>query len=210
MWIDINFNVGDFGEKWSKVSSNTTVKLFNQFYHHCASFNYHLSAHQFEISKFDVSNTCLLEYAAEPLKWITQSLRQNVCTLQRKVQSLELKDNYWHIVVTEPKNELNPEILQSKNIILAIGSEPKSLPFDHLPEIPLTIALNPEALSRECHSDDVIAVFGSSHSAILILKTLLENTNVRQVINFYREPLRYAVYFDDWILFDNTKVDPNV
>lgn len=204
VWIDPDFNVGDFGSKWSLVSSNTKVKLFNQFYHHCAAFNYQTVAQQFEISKFDEHNTCLLEYAAQPLQWITQSLRQRVFTLQKKAQCLELKDHYWHITVSESGNDLNQEILQSKNVILAIGSEPKSLQFDNLDEIPLTTALNPEALRQTCNTNDVIAVFGSSHSAIIILKSLLEQTHVRQVINFYREPLRYAVYFDDWILFDDT------
>lgn len=46
VWIDPDFNVGDFGSKWSKVSSNTSVKLFNQFYQHCAAFNYQTVAKQ--------------------------------------------------------------------------------------------------------------------------------------------------------------------
>lgn len=204
VWIDTDFNVGDFGSKWSKVSSNTQVKLFNQFYHHCSSFNYQAAAHQFEISQLDESKTCLLEYAAQPLKWITQSLRQRIFTLQKKVQHLSLADHHWHITVTEPNTELNPKMIQAKNVILAIGSEPKSLKYDHLYEIPLATALNPEALNQECDADDCLAVFGSSHSAIIILQSLLEKTKVRQVINFYKNPLRYAVYFDDWILFDDT------
>lgn len=202
-WIDPEFNAGDFGSKWSKVSSNTSVKLFKRFYQYCASFNYQTVADQFKINQFDESDTCLLEYAAAPLKWITQSLRKKIFTFQKRAQHLELKNHYWHISLTD-SNERNPETLLAKNVILAIGSEPKSLQFDHLNEIPLTTALNPEALNQACKDTDVVAVFGSSHSAIIILKSLLEQTNVRHVINFYQDPLRYAVYFDDWILFDDT------
>jgi hypothetical protein len=209
IWIDPDFNVGDFGSQWSNVSSNTSVKLFNRFYHHCASFNYEAVAHQFEISQFDEKNTCLLKYAAEPLKWITQTFRETIFSLQKKVLHLELKDHHWHMTVSDTHNNFNSTILLSKNVILAIGSEPKSLQFDNLYEIPLATALDPIALSQACEADDVVAVFGSSHSAIIILKTLLEETNVRQIINFYQEPLRYAVYFEDWILFDDTGLKGN-
>ena len=208
IWIDPDFKVGDFGTKWSKVSSNTSVKLFNRFYHHCTSFNYQTVAHQFEINQFNEHETCLLEYAAQPLKWITQSLRQKIFTLQKKIKHLELKDQHWNISVIQ-SNDSNPEILLAKNVILATGSEPKSLQFENIYEIPLTTALNPEALNQACEPEDVVAVFGSSHSAIIILKSLLEQTNVRQVINFYQDPLRYAVYFDDWILFDDTGLKGN-
>lgn len=209
VWIDPDFTVGDFGSKWSKVSSNTSVKLFNRFYHHCASFAYSTVANQFEISQFDEQDTCLLEHAAQPLKWITQTLRQKICTLPKKVQHLELKDHHWNITITEADQNVHAEILPAKNVILAIGSEPKSLQFDHVHEIPLTTALNPEALKQACEADDVVAVFGSSHSAIIILKSLLEYTNVRHIINFHQDPLRYAVYFDDWILFDDTGLKGN-
>lgn len=208
IWIDPDFNVGDFGTKWFNVSSNTSVKLFNQFFNHCHSFNYPSVAHQFEINQFDEHETCLLEYAAQPLRWITQSLRQKIASLAKKVQHLELKNHHWHVSAINP-NGSNPEVLFAENVILAMGSEPKSLKFENIYEIPLATALNPEALSQECEPDDVIAVFGSSHSAIIILKSLLEQTHVRQVINFYQDPLRYAVYFDDWILFDDTGLKGN-
>jgi hypothetical protein len=207
IWIDPDFNVGDFGSKWCKVSSNTSVKLFNRFYNHCSSFDYPSVADHFEITGFDESATCLLEYAAQPLRWITQSLTQRVPSVFKKVEHLELKNHHWHITLNN--NKMLPDVLQAKNIILAIGSDPKSLQFEYLDEIPLIAALDPEMLSLACHADDVIAVFGSSHSAIIILKNLLEQTNVRQVINLYQNPLRYAVYFDDWVLFDDTGLKGN-
>jgi len=46
-------------------------------------------------------------------------------------------------------------------------------------------------------------VFGSSHSAVLAIRNLLE-AGTGRVINFSRSPLRYAVDYGDWILYDNT------
>ena len=47
-----------------------------------------------------------------------------------------------------------------------------------------------------------VAVFGSSHSAMIVLPNLLANP-VAKVINFYRSPLEYAVYLKGWTLFDD-------
>ena len=69
--------------------------------------------------------------------------------------------------------------------------------------MPLSIALNPQLLKSQVTSKDTLAVFGSSHSAILAIKNIIENTEAK-VINFYRSQLRYAVYLDDNILFDTT------
>jgi hypothetical protein len=39
---------------------------------------------------------------------------------------------------------------------------------------------------------------------MIIIKALLEQCQIKKVINFYRDALRYAVQFPDWILFDDT------
>ena len=54
-------------------------------------------------------------------------------------------------------------------------------------------------------ADDVIGVIGSSHSGVLALMNLLQMKNGPRVINFYRSPLRYAIYLEDGrIAYDNT------
>ena len=204
LWIDPDFSVGDFGSKWCKVSSNTSVKLFKRFYNHCNSFDYPSVAHHFKITQLDDSETCLLEYAAEPLRWITDSFRQKIHTICNIVDNIELKHHYWHITFKNFSDSIPTESIRSKNIILAIGSEQKHLDYDNLSHIPLTTALDPDQLRLNCHPNDTIAVFGSSHSAIIILQSLIEQTNVQRIINFYQNPLRYAIYFDDWILFDDS------
>jgi cation diffusion facilitator CzcD-associated flavoprotein CzcO len=201
-WLDPEFKVGDFGAKWRNVSSNTKVKLFLKYFEECKSFQYPISTNDFAITKADPQKTCLLTLAAEPLQWITDHLKHKVHSIQGKAQKLKLYDRHWEITLTD-------SILRAKNVVLATGAEPKSLPFSGIEEIPLATALDPDKLKTTCNKEDVVAVFGASHSAIIILKTLLENCQIKKVVNFYLSPLRYAVYFDDWILFDDTGLKGN-
>lgn len=196
-WLDPEFKVGDFGTKWRKVSSNTRVKLFTRFYEACHAFQFSSSPKHYEIHTVDPNETCLLSIAADPLQWITDHLKSTVHSIIGKVLHLKLFDRHWEVTLADKK-------VRAKNIILATGAEPKSLSFTGITEIPLEIALDPDQLALACDKDDVVAVFGSSHSAIIIIKTLLEACQVKKVVNFFLEPLRYAVYFEDWILFDDT------
>lgn len=201
-WLDPEFNVGDFGTRWRKVSSNTRVELFLKFFEECDSYQYSSSSKDFAIKKADPEKTCLLALAADPLQWITNNLKDKVHAFHRKAQQLKLHDRHWEITLADSK-------LRAKNVVVATGAEPKSLSFSGVKEIPLYAALDPDKLESICNKEDVIAVFGASHSAIIILKTLLEKCCVKKVINFYLGPLRYAIYFDDWILFDDTGLKGN-
>lgn len=195
-WIDPEFAVGDFGTKWLKVSSNTKVGLFLKFFENCQAFKYSKAPH-FEIQKADPTKTCLLHLAAAPLQWITDHLKNTVSTFKEKAQSLQFENNFWKI-------KSSNIILETENIIFAPGAEPKSLKFPNVTEIPLPIALDPDKLNAICNPEETIAVFGSSHSAIVALENLLDKCTIKKVINFYLLPLRYAIYYDDWILFDDT------
>lgn len=197
VWIDPHFEVGDFGTKWLKVSSNTKVGLFNRFLHAAMAFEFEKCPKKFALSTIDSEATCELSIAAEPLKWVTQQLSQKVHAIHDVAHRFKLANRHWEITLSD-------KVISAKNVILAIGAEPKNLPYSSPHPIPLEVALNPELLQKECKTDDTVAVFGSSHSAIIILKSLLENCSVRQVINFYQSPLKYAVYLPDMILFDDT------
>jgi cation diffusion facilitator CzcD-associated flavoprotein CzcO len=196
-WLDPEFKVGDFGTKWCNVSSNTRVNLFLKYFNECNAFEYSSAPKDFAINKTDPNKTCLLALAAEPLQWITDNLKSKVNAVNEKVQKLKPHDRHWEITLINSK-------LRAKNVVIATGADPKSLIFPGIEEIPLTTALDPDKLASACNNNDTVAVFGSSHSAVIILKTLLEQCDIKKVINFYLSPLRYAVYFDDWILFDDT------
>jgi hypothetical protein len=196
LWIDPEFRVGDFGTRWRNVTSNTRVELFNKFLHAYQSFDY-ASAPDFPINHAAPKETCYLREMADPLQWISDHLKQTVHAVVDKVKHLKPENDYWQLTLTDQK-------LLSKKVILATGCEPTSLNYTGINEIPIHIALDPQKLAAACDSNDTIAVFGSSHSAILILKTLNETPAVKKIINFYRQDLRYAVHFEDYILFDDT------
>lgn len=197
-WIDPSFKVGDLGEKWRAVSSNTKVKLFLYYLKECRSFRFDM-APDFELKHLDEESTCLLGAIADPLLWVSDHLKLAVHSIEDKAQSLSLHNNRWEIA-------LKKKTIHSRNVILAYGSTPKKLSYPNLTEIPLETALGDQKLSGL--QNDTVAVFGSSHSAILILQNLIE-AGAKKIINFYQSPLKYALYQDDWILFDNTGLKGN-
>src|SRR3990167_5963346 len=197
VWIDPAFQVGDFGTHWRNVSSNTKVKLFLQFLKSSPAFQYANHQQNFELDQVNPEETCFLRLMTEPLQWITDHfLSRKISSIRGFADTLFLQNKYWHI-------EFANSQVQSKNIILAIGSEPKKLQCAQMPIIPLMFAMDDTQIKNYISAQDTIAVFGSSHSAILVLRHLVE-AKVKRIINFYRSPLRYAVYFDDWTLFDDT------
>lgn len=195
-WIDRTFTVGDFGTLWRNVPSNTRVKLFIQFLNACQSFNYSNSASAFEINRIDPETTCSLCVMAEPLQSVTDNLKNTVNAITAFAENLFFINHTWHI-------GLEKSTIQAKNVILAIGAEPKSLPFPSLPVIPLSAGMDGTQITKHITNDDTIAVFGSSHSAVLALRNLVE-IKAKHIINFYRSPLQYAVFLDNQILFDDT------
>ncbi len=197
LWIDPAFKVGDFGEKWCYVPSNTQVSLFLQFLHACKSFHFIEVQHDFEITNLEINDTCELRYMAEPLMWVTQRLQQQVDHQIGHVKSLYMHNHAWQIKLDDD-NEL-----RAKQVICAVGSEPKSLEYDNIEVIHFDIAMNPVKLASTCDAGDHVAVFGSSHSAVLAMRNLV-HAGVTKITNFYHSPLRYAVYLDDWIMYDDS------
>lgn len=196
VWIDPKFSVGDFGTTWRNVISNTKVELFLKFLHICKAFDYQQSTQSFALNEAQKNKTCLLHLMADALQWVSLQLKNKVTCVEDFAEKLSLNKRLWHI-------KLKQSDLQASNVILAIGAEPKNLSYLHPAIIPLQDALNPEKLNAQITADDTVAVFGSSHSAVLALRNLMA-CSVKQVINFYQFPLMYAVYLEDWILFDDT------
>ena len=194
-WVDPKFKVGDLGEKWRRVSSNTKVKLFTKFLEECDVFRYRM-APDHKLKHLDPETTCLLGEIADPLQWVSDHLKVAVHAYENKATTLNLKNQAWEV-------EMDGETLLSKNVILSTGSTPKKLNFPALGEIPIEVALDDEKIAQENLGSDTVAVFGASHSSMIVLKNLL-NAGAKKIINFYLSPLKYALYMDDWILFDNT------
>jgi hypothetical protein len=168
-----------------------------KFFHASAAFEYANSGVDFPINQLSREETCPLHFVSQPLQWISNTLKTKVRALQGLAENLSLNDRAWTITLKNTQ-------VKAKNVILAIGAEPKKLTYSaDAVAIELQDAIDVNRLKNHISRDDVVAVFGSSHSAILILRNLIEHST-KQIINFYRSPLVYAVYLDDWILFDNT------
>jgi len=194
-WIDPEFGAGDVGGKWRAVSSNTQVRLFLDYLNASPSFRF-ADAPAFELTTLDPEQTCPLGLVADPLVWVCRQLCDRVSPLRTTATELWLRDRRWTIRTGQGD-------ITSQNVILAIGSVPRKLGYPGLEEIPIETALDPRRLEQVALDGATVAVFGSSHSSMIALPNLLARP-ARKVINFYRSPLKYAVYLDDWILFDDT------
>lgn len=194
-WIDPEFAAGDIGAKWRSVSSNTKVGTFLEYLNGSSAFRFS-EAPPMPLTKTDPEETCTLALVAEPLSWVTERLRERVDTVETTVTALVLENRQWRI-------ETQQRDLTSASVILAPGATARKLNYPRLQEIPLEVALDPEKLADEPLENATVAVFGSSHSSMIALPHLLRHP-VAKVVNFYRSPLKYAIYLDDWILFDDS------
>jgi cation diffusion facilitator CzcD-associated flavoprotein CzcO len=194
-WIDPAFAAGDLGQKWRAVSSNTIAETFLNFLNGSAAFRFS-QAPSLPLHDVDPEQTCALDLVADPLLWITAHLRERVHVFQTTARSLFLGNRHWRI-------ETEQQEVVAENVVLAVGAVPKKLAYPGLQEIPVEVALDPERLAEQSLDGATVAVFGASHSSMIVLPNLLRHP-VKQVINFYQSPLKYAVYLDDWILFDDS------
>lgn len=196
LWIDPFFTVGSLGRFWQNVSSNTTVRLFHDFLNASSAFHYAKAPNEFSLNHLPPNNTCTLSHMVEPLQWVSDHLSTCVKSVKGHVNHLKRINGVWVL-------EGASEQWSARNVILTTGAEPETLNYPDIETIPLEMAIDKERLRQIIHIDRTIAVFGASHSAIMIIRHLVE-LKVNKIINFYRSPCRYALNRGDWILFDNT------
>lgn len=196
-WICSDFCVGDLGKKWRNVSGNTSVKRVKEFLLAYESFDLKERQSDFDIFKMPEDQTCYLSDIVKPLEHSIKVLVTKV-NIYRQL-AINVKSTNQNVTITLD----NSQKITSNKAIVAIGAEPKKALYQDVQEIGLDIALDQSRLSQAISPDDTVAVFGSSHSAVLILKSLVEN-NVKKIVNFYIEDIKYAVDTPDGIINDNT------
>ncbi len=194
-WVDPAFGVGDIGAKWYNVSGNTKLYRLELALRSCDSFGYDNAPIKFALRGLDPGQVYLLRDAAEPFQWITDNLRKAVTSMKTTAEGITFNEGIWRVMTRRQE-------LATENVVLALGSVQKRLDYP-VQEVTLDYALNPAKVGRIVDSGDVVGVFGSSHSAIMAVHNLID-AGVAQVINFYRNPIRYAVDYGDWVLYDNT------
>ena len=196
LWLDPAFNVGDLGRLWSTVSSNTKVGLFTAFLNEVKAFSYPIAPIDFHLNHLSPEETCALHYVVEPLQWVSDQLRGIVHAEATHIRSMTLSARQWTL-------HSDSQIYHTKNVILATGAVPTNLNYPDIKTMPFDVAINKERLSTAIKLNETYAVFGSSHSAIIIINHLV-SLGAKKIINFYRSPCRYAINMGDWTLFDNT------
>ena len=199
--IDPEFKVGDFGKYWGEVSSNTSIQLFLKFLSQIQGFSFNQRPAPFPLEARPLDGFCQLKEVTEALQWVTNHLRNNINTIQGYVDNLQSHNNIWQL-------NLNNKTYHAHKVILATGATPKSLSHTNTEQISLYTALNPPKLKQAINPNDCVAVFGSSHSSMIIMKNLLD-AGVNNIINFYLSPPRYAIRMDGWTLYDNTGLKAN-
>ena len=191
-WLDPEFNVGRMGQLYTNVPGNLTTAGFIKFINACPIFKEFYSPTIEALSQYDPEKFYELKFFVDPLVDITKHLRTRVFSIQNKLTSLDFDNDIWRIGI-------EGGIFTAAHVVLAIGSHPRSLDYDNKPEIPLDIALDRASLAKQVAVEDSIAVVGSAHSAILLLKFLSE-LPVARIINFYKKPIVYAVQSDGWVM----------
>lgn len=152
---------------------------------------------------------CRLVHAANMVRALSQGLRSGfkgtLESVAGKVEKIEKTNAGWNVSI-----DGHGISYLAETIIMATGSRPREfIPngADSTINIPLDDVLR---CSTELHSlfgpKDTVAVVGSSHSAMLVLKDIAEmDQKPARIINFYRSPLKFAEYLpDDRIKHDNT------
>ncbi len=191
-WLDQEFNVGRLGKYYKTVPANLKSKLFVQFINDCKTFNQcPVTPSIARLHHYHPEKEYPLQTIVEPLQDITNYLKQRVNAKKGIVSSLDYQDGVWHIGVGQQKTT-------SSYVVLATGCHPRELNYPIKNKIPLDIALNKTMLVQHVKNTDSIAVIGSAHSAILIMKYLSE-LKVREIINFYSKPCTYAEDKGNWI-----------
>ncbi len=196
LWCDPHFRVGALGASWSNVMSNTVAQLFTDFLNNITAFNYHSIEESCSLAGCVQTETCRLQEVVTPLQHITDHLQQQVCAVRDVVGSIAHEAGAWTL-------RGRAQALHAKQVILATGAKAKTLSYPDVETIDLATALDSERMSTKINANDIVAVFGASHSAIMAVRHALE-AGAKEVVNFYLHPVKYAMKVDGWVLYNDT------
>lgn len=188
--VDPTFLGGDMCEQWCCVRSNTTWQQL-------------LSAVPLQstiperFSSIAPDSPCVLRHYIDYLREVVKPYMMK-CNLHSTYASkVEFQENKWTITLQTKERCLEADIL-----LLATGSEPKHLDLPY-PVLSLATALNKEKLQQFVSKGQHILVFGTAHSATLIVQNLVDCG--ASVTNFYATPKPF--YFDRDGDYDGLKQD---
>ena len=224
LWVDPTFQGGAFS-KYRDVPGNTKVKSFVAWAlsnSYLKELSEHPSNPLKHLNSLDPEKACKLGEVHDVVNNYTAQVLAHIPSYQGSVSELEYNKvgEFWKVFINQPSGTSGQRSSQnqdsadymvlSKNVCLAIGGEPlrhTNLHVGHQGKqaIDLHTALSLQGLKDKVFPGDKVAIIGGSHSAYVVMY-LLNQLNIPnlKVINLYRDPVRFAVYMKDFILYDNT------
>lgn len=183
IWVDPLFSVGALGKSYRNVPPNSSHRAFFNFFNNSNT----LRRHSLLFRKAPIKNDSrTLAEVVDPLQNITDHLRNEVASIKDRVDKLTYNNEKKLWVAALPGI-----MLHARNVIFAIGATPTQLPhLEHQDKIPLNIALDAKKLKNRLKLHRKIAVFGSSHSAALALKNLIE-AGCTNIVHVYKNKFRF-------------------
>lgn len=206
-WLDPEFGVGRLGARYRNVPGNTRAQLFHDYFQALPSIRDRLDhpavapAWQ-RLAQMAPGDRGPLGGVCDVLQGLTDALRERTDARAARVTALERRDEGWRLSLADGGE------IHARCVVVATGAVPAELPLpgvDGPRALSLDIALDAERLQDEGLSDDRVAVIGNSHSAVLVLKNLVElPAPPAEVLHVFRRPLIYAEYLDGWIRHDDS------
>ncbi|PYH42869.1 uncharacterized protein BP01DRAFT_302460 [Aspergillus saccharolyticus JOP 1030-1] len=219
LWIDPNWHGGRLNGLYREISSNTTVAIYLKAIHSSATLRSIIDSTPApnavtQLASMSHDSTCQLSVAGDMLCMLIDGLlaRPEVEKLTATVDAAHLGNGIWTVTTTP---DPSPTALESHSLILCTGSHPRTA-IKHLTHNPDLQRLDLDECMRRSHlpsllptdTPAIVAVVGNSHSGILVVRNLYEIAQSGErdlkIINFHRRPIRYAIYTEDGIIYDNT------
>lgn len=206
-WLDPEFAVGRLGARYRSVPGNTRAQLFHDYFQALAPVRELLGHPAVEpawqtLAAMAPGERGPLGVVCDVLAGLTEALRERVVAVTSQVTALEREDGSWRLALHAGQH------LHARCVVFATGAVPARLPgasASGVQEVSLDDALDPARLQRQLGAGDRVAVIGNSHSAVLVLKNLVELPEPpAQVLNLVRRPLIFAEYLDGWIRHDDS------
>lgn len=201
IWVDKKFEVGRMGELYTNVPGNGTVRQYKELLEKCVIFKHvrmHTKSKAIDaLYTLDLNHTPKLKILVNALLDVSNYIKKHVHALQDTMTQLDFHDNLWHV-------KTHTTSFCTDNIVLATGAHPKILHHKGEPAvIDLDKALDKSKLAQEVNAHDSVAVIGSGHSALLVVKHLAE-LSVSRIINFYNKPIVYPTPMNGGIAWKET------
>lgn len=225
-WVDPDFLGGRINACYREVPSNTIAQTFLDYGKGFESFRRAAQAISkpnglTKLESLEPKSTCSLHHAGDMLQTLSDGLRRDERVSGFKgavVKAARSKaSSEWVMTIQGKEGQSAPsQRLVAPLVVYCTGSHPATVklptPSAETPKnLGLDDVLKPSILKTILPTDRpvCVGVIGASHSAILVLRNLLDlsrSSHPQLRVRWFTRhtELKYAQYMEGWILYDNT------